>query len=100
MAIPDWPAFLLMALALAALAAGAIIEHGQRSESGPIAITPTLQYALAAALVAGFGVAFLRLARGPSVAWWYCVAAFLLVLVLGVWLIGAAGSWAERKKRR
>ncbi|HYQ02964.1 MAG TPA: hypothetical protein VER96_30035 [Polyangiaceae bacterium] len=75
--------------------AASAIEYRQRSEAGPVALVPTLPYALAAAMLAGMVPMYLRAARGSGVAWWNAPLTFVVVLVVGVLLILAAGNRGE-----
>ena len=75
-----------------------MIEYRQRSDRGPVAMVPTLPYALGAALLAGMAPMYLRAARSPGVAWWHPPVTFVVVLVLGVLLILAACSRGERAR--
>lgn len=94
--MPQWPGFLLLALALVQIVFGSVIEYGQRRERGPVAMAPTLHHAIGASLLASLGVAELALARNSFVRWWFAPAAFVLTLALGASAIIAAGRCAER----
>jgi hypothetical protein len=96
----QWPALILAVLGGVALAIGAVIEHGQRSNSGPIGVVPTLPHAFGAAMLVGMAIALLRIARNPVVTWWHVPLGFVLVLGLGVWLIVTVGSRAERNRKQ
>lgn len=92
--------YFFLTLSAAALLFGVLIEHQQRSETGPVAIVPTLPHAVASGLCAAIGVAALCIARNRSAAWWLPPVAFVLVLMLGTWLIIAVGARAERRRQR
>lgn len=90
---------ILAAVAAVTLAIGIVLEYRQRSESGPVALAPTLQYALGAALVAAFAVAFLRVAGSAWVAWWHPIVVFAVVLAVGGWMITAGSRRGEKRRR-
>jgi len=94
-----WLGVALFALGVGALVVGAAIEFDQRRQSGPIAFTPTLQYALMSGLLAAMGMATLRLAY-PWIHGWCSPVAFVLALAFGIWLLGAVARHAETKRQR
>ena len=93
-------AFVPFALAALALLIGAVIEHRQRAELGPVAMAPTLQYPAAAALLVAIGLTVLRLAWGRCVPWWLVPLGLAATLVFGIWLIAAVGRRADQKAQR
>ena len=92
--MPQWPGLLLLFLAAVQIGFGAVIEHRQRRERGPVAIVPTLPHAVGASILSALGCAFLALAGGLR--WWLAPAAFVSTLLVGAAVIVGAGRLAER----